>query len=1208
MFFDLPFNTNPKFNNMKKSFTLLIALMVYGVLFGQKYKEMMNDPSVNVYDVIKEAEVYFESHAKGRGSGWKDYQRWKYDGEKRYFPSGERMVVQKDPSVKKLLQAPLVRLKSATAVAGNWEELGPVSPRFNVNDGIPGTGRIESVWIDPNDTNYIYAGSRTGGFFKTTDGGHTWDSSSQGLPVIGCNAIDACDSNRNLVYMGSSGGVHYWTPYGLGVLKSSDGGESWQTTSLNFNVDDNFAVKKIQIHPTDSSTVYVGGASGLYKSTDGLATYTQVLSGNCKDFELKPGDPNTLYAAIGTSIYKSSNGGASFTQLSGVSGELLTVSEANSSYLYVSNGTTIYKSTNSGLNFTSSTVASASWGGFCASDTDADVLFNGANFIYVSTNGGANFTKRGNDYNFYPLTTFSGWDHREITCTNGTFYSCNDAHLTCTSDNGLSWDYLIKGEMGVRDNYDMGSSVTSPYNILTGSQDHGTYKFTNGIWHSQMGGDGMMCGFDTDDEEIFFMSYQEGNIQRMDHGIQTYVSPATNGYWETPFVIHPVASNTIFAAYNKVYKSTDNGSSWSSISNIRNLPGNLTMLQVAPSNTAYVYAAYQNRIWYTSGGKKPWTEITAGLPNLWINSIAVHPNDPKTVYVTMDGYSNGSKVYKTTDGGDNWTNISGTLPNIPALSIVIDDNSTNSLYLGMDMGVYYTDDNQTDWIPFNNGIPNVTARTLEIHPTLGKIRLATWGRGLWESDLYGAENNAPIAEFTANILEIAPGDLVGFTDRSTGTPTSWSWTFEGGTPFSSTSENPLVSYAAAGSYDVTLTVSNPNGSDQITKTGIINVIEPDYCGASGYIGSGDDWISNVTFNSLNNNSVQTLYSDFTEFSTIIDKGSTYSLSVTMNNSYAVNRIYAWADWNQNLIFDADELILSGDLDANHNLTGQVTVPSEATIGSTRLRVRCQYNDTDPGEPCGDGYYGEVEDYTLIVQGSAYCVAAGASGTGSDWISNVTFNGLNNNSSQTLYSDFTSFSTIVDRGSTHSLSVSMNNSYLINRIYAWADWNQDGIFSANELILSGDPDTSHNLTGQVTIPSDAIIGNTCLRVRCQYNDTDPGEPCGEGYYGEVEDYALIVQDAGVPQEKTVQGMDRLERNEFIMYPNPAKDWIMIRSKLSGEFSVEVFDMYGRIVVRDEFSTVSEDAIRIPLNNASNGMHFIRFVVGNETIVEKINIFK
>lgn len=966
---------------MKKITSLTFIFLISFVTYGQKYIDIMNDPSVNVYEVIKEAENYFKIHPdKGRGTGWKQYQRWKYYNESRFYPSGNRTLEIKDPSTMQRLRSTSNKVsssKSVMSITGNWKELGPLRPHYSVEKPIAGVGRTENLWIDPSDENYIYTSSRTGGFWKSTDGGYNWTSSTQDLGVAGCNDFGVSYQDRDIIYMGTSGGKDFWNLYGIGMLKSIDGGTTWQTTSFSSSPSNSVRINEIKVHPTDDNIIYFGTSIGLYKTTDGLASHTLILSGNVQDIEFKPGDPTTIYAVSGTTVHKSTNSGTSFSALTGVLGKFLAVSDADPNYLYATNQKVVYKSTNAGASFTSSAIVRGSYGGFCASNTDAETLLLGTHFLYLSTNGGTNFTKIGLDYNYIPFNEFSGWDHRFIMHQNGAFYSANDANITKTTDLGVTWSQLIKGDLPIRENYAFGSSPTSPYLIVTGSQDHGVNTYTNGEWEFEYTGDGMDCFYDLDEENTFFYSTQNGSLKRNVSDVITNITPTGengNGNWQTPFIKDPVDANTIYAGYNDLYKSTNNGASWNTVGTLPSISSVLEHIAVAPSNNNYIYMSSQSKIVFTSTAKgaKTWSDISSGLPNLWITAIAIDPTDELTAYVALTGYTNGSKVYKTTNAGQNWTNISGTLPNLPTLSLVADNTANNGIYLGMDVGIYYLDDNHNDWSSFDAGLPNISAKTLELVPAINKIRVGTWGRGLWESDIYEADNLAPAAEFTPDNFNPTPGGSVVFTDRSSGNPTSWTWSFPGGTPSSSTSQNPTVTYNSVGIYDVTLTVTNTNGSDLVTKTNFIAVENKTYCTASGKIGTGGDWINNVSYNDLNYNSgvvSGVFYSDFTSETATVIQGETHTLSVSLNSAFPADRIFAWIDWNNNSLFDASELVLSGDPTdgSNGSLSSQITVPSGAALGPTRMRVRNQFHATANGNPCGNNFYGEVEDYTIIVE-------------------------------------------------------------------------------------------------------------------------------------------------------------------------------------------------------------------------------------------------
>ena len=114
-----------------------------------------------------------------------------------------------------------------------------------------------------------------------------------------------------------------------------------------------------------------------------------------------------------------------------------------------------------------------------------------------------------------------------------------------------------------------------------------------------------------------------------------------------------------------------------------------------------------------------------------MTDIAVSTNNPDRAWVTFSDYNNVHKVYETNDAGSSWVNISGNnLPALPVNCIVYQGGANDDLYIGTDVGVYYKDNTMTEWVPFNNGLPNVIVNELEIHYNEGTISAATYGRGL----------------------------------------------------------------------------------------------------------------------------------------------------------------------------------------------------------------------------------------------------------------------------------------------------------------------------------------------------------------------------------------------------------------------------------------------------------------------------------------------
>lgn len=222
---------------------------------------------------------------------------------------------------------------------------------------------------------------------------------------------------------------------------------------------------------------------------------------------------------------------------------------------------------------------------------------------------------------------------------------------------------------------------------------------------------------------------------------------------------------------------------------------------------------------------------------------------------------------------------------------------------------------------------------------------------------------APVAEFSAASTVITAGESIQFSDLSTNTPTSWNWSFTGGTPSSSTSQNPSITYNTAGTYAVSLTVSNAGGSDTETKSAYITVnpAAVSYCSSQGN-NSSYEWISQVNINSYTNNSGASGYSDYTSEIVQLNAGSnTVSLSPAFSGTTYVENWKIWIDWNKDGDFtDSGEEVFS-PASSSSTVSGSFNTQAGFS-GQTRMRISMKWNGTPTS--CESFSYGEVEDYTV----------------------------------------------------------------------------------------------------------------------------------------------------------------------------------------------------------------------------------------------------
>jgi Zn-dependent metalloprotease/plastocyanin len=303
-------------------------------------------------------------------------------------------------------------------------------------------------------------------------------------------------------------------------------------------------------------------------------------------------------------------------------------------------------------------------------------------------------------------------------------------------------------------------------------------------------------------------------------------------------------------------------------------------------------------------------------------------------------------------------NFTGTPLTGPApLTVVFTDTSSNT---------------PTSWSwNFGDGGTSTLKNPSHQYTTQGTYTVTLTAANAYGSDSETKTNyitvtapQAPVAAFVGSPTTVSVGGTVTFTDQSTNSPTSWAWTFEGGTPATSTAQNPTVTYSAAGTYDVTLVATNAQGSDTEAKIDYITVTSVSYCASQGN-SQTYEWISRVRVANLDNSSGASKYSNFTSLSATLTRG--VSASVTLNTTYS-GTIYTeywriWVDYNKDGDFvDTGEQVFSKY--GRTSVTGSFTPPTSALTGATRMRVSMRYG----GYPtsCLTFSYGEVEDYTANI--------------------------------------------------------------------------------------------------------------------------------------------------------------------------------------------------------------------------------------------------
>ena len=775
----------------KPTLILLTYLLSFLYAESQEYLEMINSEEFTVQEIQNKAEAYFEIKGTGRGSGYKTFKRWEYNGlrmqdENGFLKSSSFYI---DELERYNSEINNVTPSSQTSLVSNWVQLGPTS--WNQTSGWnPGVGRITSIAIDTKDANHIIVGSPGGGVWKTVDGGSNWSALTDNLSNIFVYALTIDPVNSNIYYWGSSSGI---------IFKSTDAGATWNQLADTGNG----VVNKILINPSDTSKMFCSSRyDGVYKSTDGGVNWSLIHSESTTayDIEFKPGDHSVVYAS-GNGFFKSTDSGQSFSKINNnfISGandfnigpKMIGVSAASPDVVYLleaSGGAFggFHKSTDSGENFTKLDHTGKNYFGYSstADDTsgqaprDMDIVVNpnDENDVHIagvlswrSTDGGVNFSITSQWQPGTATTENIGYCHADIDIMiyqNNKLYVGSDGGIFVANDplNVSSTYYTdLTSGLGIRQFYRIGISQTNPVIVTGGAQDNGTSVYrADKTWEDWLGADGMESFVDHSDSNILYGTSQFGSLYKSTNQGQSIIflpSPdGKSGNWVTPFEQDPSDSNTIYSGYDQIYKSTNGGQNWSSIS--QNFGSNADHLKIAPSDSDIMYVAVGSTLFKTTTGGgglfSNWPTLSGFSGN--INSIAIHPTNSNKLAIATNS---SDKIYVSTDAGATWTSMLLDLPSFAALALVWDTTyNEDILYVGMNYGIYYLRENTTSWIAYNTGLPNVLVNELEINSADKKIYAATYGRGLWSVDLYNP-NSAGLDAFDISGLEVSPNPSTG---------------------------------------------------------------------------------------------------------------------------------------------------------------------------------------------------------------------------------------------------------------------------------------------------------------------------------------------------------------------------------------------------------------------------------------------------------------
>ncbi len=735
-------------------------------------------------------EQFYSNRNKGKGTGYKVFKRWE-DFVQNHLDTNQRIINNTAMAFDALNRMKKRGELNQSRSNSNWTELGPDDwtnnnpdpfPDTDQGGWLPGNGRVNEIAIDPNNDLVLYAGASGGGLWKSVDDGNNWTTLTDDLPNLAVSGIAISHTNSDHIYM-LTGDLDSRALVSIGVLKSTDGGSNWVETGLSFDRDEVVYGSELKMDYNNSSKLVATTSEGIYYTNNSGDSWDHVQFGEFFDIVYHPTNPDTVYASTAISIFQSSDGGQNWIALANMSSYTLSdsrielaVTPANTDKIYAILGD---KDRYEGLFFSED--RGDNWlffsgvGGpnILASDTSGSFLSTQATFdlcIAVSpineneiVVGGINVWKSMNGGSTWDRMTY--WRHdwadgeyihsdiHELIFSGTKLYAGTDGGIYKSNDYAVNWVDLSEG-LGIMQPHKIGITNANTNLVYVGAQDNGVNKYSgNSTFEHVRGADGFECIIMPTNSDTVFSSRQYGIVELSSDGGSTFsviISDVNNKLFNNPLQLKPGSNDQLITS--KAGEII-----------ITNLAGNIDFTKLIPGNLHYItnidisiadvdllaVTTYGRNdintnaaVWLTTtlfdAAQNQWVNITGTLPvtRYCISDIVIDPYDNQHIIVSFNGYADGNKIFETWNRGTNWVNTSYNLENVPVNCIVVDPDIPKSVYIGTDLGVFYKEPDTQTWIYYNNDLPAVMVHELEINSVDNLIYAATYGRGLWRSNLF----------------------------------------------------------------------------------------------------------------------------------------------------------------------------------------------------------------------------------------------------------------------------------------------------------------------------------------------------------------------------------------------------------------------------------------------------------------------------------------
>jgi hypothetical protein len=659
----------------------------------------------------------------------------------------------------------------------SWVGLGPSPIAAEYWSGnAPASGRVNSVVVDPRNGNVAYAAAAYGGVWKTLDGGALWSPMTDGLSNLSSGAVALDPLNPDIVWYATGEQNFAIDSYGGdGLFKSPDGGVTWTKIAAASAVGS--YISRFVVHPTTPTTLFAASERGVVRSTDGGTNWTVMLGSSwCTDLVVNPTSPNILYAALlYLGIYRSTDGGANWTPLSqglpssGFFRPNLAIAPSDPNVLLAGFDSSadytllgLYRTTDGGDDWTQlvNTPDYLAGQGFynhviAFDPTSSAVSYAAGVYPYDATRFGIVRTTDSGT-NWTDVTKgLDAWVHPDFHAIafgpDGRMWVGSDGGVWRTADQGAHWTNL-NSTLSITQFYTV--AVQPAYNPLTqtygarvigGTQDNGTVQYTGlGSWTQMVGGDGGPVDFNRTTNTVFYATYVNMNpLYRgtvTGSGVTSITGPwsSDRASWANGgLTVDPNAATTLLAGTYRVWRTTNEGSSWTAIStDLTGGTGTIRALAVATGNTNNVVAATSDGRLQVTTNLSTWTRRDTGLPAITIPSVAIDPMDPNDLVIASAG-TTGGRVYASGDQGVTWSNVTGDLPSPLQVNALTADFRVipPAYHVASNNGVYTSADGGAHWTLSGASLPASAVLGVAVDPVKDQLVAATHGRGMWRVSL-----------------------------------------------------------------------------------------------------------------------------------------------------------------------------------------------------------------------------------------------------------------------------------------------------------------------------------------------------------------------------------------------------------------------------------------------------------------------------------------